>query len=233
MSYFSAKVISFDATGTLFDPNPSLGATYSEVLEQFDIHIPDTELEMKFMMSFHKYPLVPTEELNEKTAKHRWQLITRDMLPDEYTNEIFDVLWTEFGKGIRWMRKPKIRATLTRLKEQGYKLIVLSNWDKRLYRILEELDLLHFMDHVFISTELGMEKTNRGVFEKVASAISEKPENILHIGNDKNSDYKMAIEAEWQALLFLNRIPHDMDPHHMLGSIDQLPELLKATCNSV
>ena len=49
MSFDSIQTISFDATGTLFDPVPSIGGIYAEVLHNHGVFLTEPELEMRFM----------------------------------------------------------------------------------------------------------------------------------------------------------------------------------------
>ena len=45
MSFNSINTISFDATGTLFDPFPSIGGIYAEVLQEAGLFMSEPELE--------------------------------------------------------------------------------------------------------------------------------------------------------------------------------------------
>lgn len=228
MSFTNIETITFDATGTLFDPFPSIGAIYAEVLQAHGIHLSEPELDMRFLSQFHKSRAVPLNRTDELIERKRWQQVVQGILEEEFDPAIFEDLWHTLGEGERWKPKPRLTKTLQSLKDEGFKLVVVSNWDRRLYRILSELKLRRYFDNIYISTELGMEKPSECVYRKVASALAVHPSTLLHIGNSPSNDYKPAIRAGWNALLLHNRIPYGMEPGTVLGSMDQLPEVLKS-----
>ena len=228
MSFNSTETISFDATGTLFDPFPSIGAIYAEVLHEHGVYLSEPELEMRFMSQFHKSRAVPMDPVNEMLERERWVQVVQGILEEEYNDAIFNSLWKTMGNGDRWKQKPRLLKTLQELKELGFKLVIVSNWDRRLLKILSDLKLERFFDKVFLSTDLETEKPSEEIYRMVAQELEVRPSTLLHIGNSPANDYKSAIRAGWNALLLHNRIPHGMEPGTVLGSIDQLPQVLKS-----
>jgi putative hydrolase of the HAD superfamily len=226
MSFQNITTISFDATGTLFDPLPSIGAIYAEVLQENGIFLSEPELEMRFMSEFHKSRAQTLSLINEVTERERWKRVVEGILREEYTEAVFNSLWNSLGEGYRWKTKPKLKTTLHHLKELGFKLIVVSNWDQRLHRILANLNITKYFDQIFISTELGVEKPSEDIYRKVASELDSDSTSFLHLGNSPSNDLKPALRAGWNALLLHNRIPHGLEPGNVLGSLDQLPEIL-------
>jgi FMN phosphatase YigB (HAD superfamily) len=118
-----------------------------------------TQMTKDWIASFH-----PGAEINIEKA--RWRSVLNNILKEDYTEEIFDALWGSMGHGDRWKTKPKLRRTLQGLKDIGFRLVVVSNWDNRLHRILSDLNIDDYFDHVFISTELGGEN-HRKTFSTV------------------------------------------------------------------
>ena len=228
MSFDSIQTISFDATGTLFDPVPSIGGIYAEVLHNHGVFLTEPELEMRFMAEFHKSRSVPMPIIDEAHDKQRWHTTVSGILQDDFSDFIFEDLWQTMAEGFRWKPKSKVFRTLTALKEAGFRLVVSSNWDQRLHSILRQLKLEPLFDKVFISTELGVEKPDEMFYHQIVDQLGTLPVNLLHVGNSPANDYKPALRCGWNALLLHNRIPHGMEPGTVLGSIDQLPEVLKS-----
>lgn len=228
MSFDTIRTISFDATGTLFDPTPSIGGIYAEVLHKHGSFLSEAELEMRFMAEFHKSRSVAKPPVDEFTEKQRWIEVVKNILKEEFTDSIFEELWETMGQGNRWKTKPGLFRTLDALKAADFRLVVVSNWDKRLHRVLSQLKLTPYFDHVFISTELGVEKPAEAVYRKVAEKLKAEPCTLLHVGNSPSNDYRPALRCDWNALLLHNRIPHGMEPGTVLGSLNQLPEVLKS-----
>lgn len=228
MSFDSINTISFDATGTLFDPVPSIGGIYAEVLHQHGVFITEPELEMRFMAEFHKSRTAPMPIIDEEHEKQRWHSVVHGILADDFSDFIFEDIWQTMAEGFRWKPKSKVFRTLKTLKEDGFRLIVSSNWDGRLHSILRQLKLEPLFEAVFLSTELGAEKPDERFYQLIAEQLDADPVDLLHIGNSPANDYKPALRSGWNSLLLHNRIPHGMEPGTVLGSINQLPEVLRS-----
>jgi putative hydrolase of the HAD superfamily len=67
-------------------------------------------------------------------------------------------------------------------------LAVISNFDRRLYTVLDELGLSPFFDAVIISSEVGASKPHRRIFEAAMNMAGARPEQCLHIGDDASAD---------------------------------------------
>ncbi len=69
-------------------------------------------------------------------------------------------LFEAFGRHEKhWVLKPGVRETLAALRERGYKIGIISNFDTRLEQIVHErLELGGLVDHLHISQSEGVEK---------------------------------------------------------------------------
>jgi len=77
----------------------------------------------------------------------------------------------------------------------NFQLSVISNFDGRLRFILEHLGISKFFKHVFISSELGADKPDPEIFRRALKVINLKPEQVLHVGDDAERDWKAARSA--------------------------------------
>jgi putative hydrolase of the HAD superfamily len=94
---------------------------------------------------------------------------------------------------------------LTRLRERGLTLGVISNFDYRLIPILEGLGLSQFFDSVTISSEAGYAKPAPEIFQIALARHSVIPAQALHIGDSAHLDVVGATAAGLAAAL----IDHD------------------------
>ena len=81
---------------------------------------------------------------------------------------------------------------------------VISNYDKRIVGIVEELQLSTFIDFITYSEESKSSKPEKQIFENgiIKSGLTNlKGEDILHIGDDYKKDYIGAKNLGWNALL--------------------------------
>ena len=221
------RVISFDATGLLFRPHPSLGGIYAKALATFDIHLPVRELDRRFATEFRKARSRPLARVTEEAELKRWRQIVRGILREHYSEAIYQALAQAFASGQHWRRIPQVRTVLRELRGQGYRLVIVSNWDRRIYPILEDLKLKPYFQEVFISSQLGMEKPSPDVFRLVARRLHTPPQALLHVGDSPEEDLTAAARAGWNSLLISPEIPPGVDPHNVLPSIAALPSRLE------
>jgi putative hydrolase of the HAD superfamily len=91
--------------------------------------------------------------------------------------------------------EPNIAETLTKLKELGVKLGIVSNTfvnGSSLEKHLEQLGILDFFSVRVYSYEFDFRKPDTRIFEAAAERIGEKLENILFVGDRIDKDIKPA-----------------------------------------
>ena len=84
------------------------------------------------------------------------------------------------------------------------RLGIISNFDKRLVGVVEELKLSQYFDFITYSEESGYSKPKKEIFEEAVrrSGLQNlKGEEILHIGDDLKKDYFGAKSLGWNALI--------------------------------
>ena len=80
------------------------------------------------------------------------------------------------------------RAALTRLREAGIALAVVSNTMRTpgstLRTVLQQFHLLECFDHLVFSDELGIRKPRPEIFLAALSAVGGEPATTVHVGDD-------------------------------------------------
>ena len=56
--------------------------------------------------------------------------------------------------------------------------------------ILEQLGISKYFSHVFISSELGVDKPDPEIFRRALSFINLPADKVLHVGDDPERDWK-------------------------------------------
>ena len=116
----------------------------------------------------------------------------------------FRELYDCFATAEPWFVYPDVKPALTQWRESGIKLAVLSNFDSRLYRVLEALKLADFFSNITISTEVGAAKPDSKIFSAALQKCNCTIEQAVHIGDSFTADYEGAINVGIKAFL-LNR----------------------------
>ena len=94
---------------------------------------------------------------------------------------------------------------LQRLKDDGLKLGVISNFDYRLYRILDGLDLTRYFDSITISSEAGFAKPRREVYDAALARAGVTARDAMHVGDSEHLDFAPAAALGMAAVLSIVR----------------------------
>ncbi|PLR75759.1 haloacid dehalogenase [Bacillus sp. V3-13] len=103
-----------------------------------------------------------------------------------------------------WRPFPWTEEVLKGLKELGYRLVLLSNWDLSARHLIEQLGLAPYFDDLLISSELGIEKPDVRIFQELLSRTNSTPEEMLYVGDNYYDDVIGAEKAGIKTVL-LNR----------------------------
>ncbi|MBO9997631.1 MAG: HAD family hydrolase [Cyanobacteria bacterium SID2] len=201
------RVIFFDAVGTLFGVRGSVGEVYAEIAKrEAGVEADPETIERTFLDSFKaappaKFPTVEPYQLLER--EHQWwydvvrNTFQRADLLDRFPHFdlFFDRLFAYFASADPWFIYPDVFPTLTYWKQQGVELGAISNFDSRLYAVLDALDLSPFFSSVTISTHVGAAKPESEIFERALAAHDCPPEAAWHVGDSYRDDYEGARAA--------------------------------------
>jgi HAD superfamily hydrolase (TIGR01549 family) len=90
---------------------------------------------------------------------------------------------------------------LGRLRERGLRLVVVSNWDYSLPRVLDRCGLAHLLDATITSAGAGARKPDPAIFSAALDAAGCDASEALHVGDTPEEDLEGAREAGIGALL--------------------------------
>ena len=121
---------------------------------------------------------------------------------DELVAELEPVLRPDGRASALWrMVMPGVPEALERLRRQGLTLAVVSNSDGTCATSLDEAGLLHYMDFVIDSAEVGVEKPDPRIFAIALARCGADPRRTLYVGDLYHADVVGARSAGLHALL--------------------------------
>jgi putative hydrolase of the HAD superfamily len=124
---------------------------------------------------------------------------------------------------------PDVPALLSRLREAGYELGVITNGPvAHQFNKIKTLGIQEYIkeDWLFISDDVGTAKPDPAIFQHVSEKVGVMPANLLYIGDSWANDIKASIQAGWQAVWFNHRLREPESAHQPLAEIRQLSEIL-------
>ena len=206
----------FDAAGTLFEPREPVGRTYARLAREFGVDASEASVAAGFRQAFGDAPGLAfgpglaTTELR-RLEREWWRMRVAETFAAlgsfEDFDAYFDALFAYFADPIHWIADIEAARMLLRLKQSGIKLGVISNFDYRLYRILDGLDLTRHFDTITISSEAGYAKPRREVFEFALSRAGLNASDAMHIGDSEHLDFTPAAAAGMAAVLIDRKRP--------------------------
>jgi putative hydrolase of the HAD superfamily len=212
------KVIFLDAVGTLFGVRGSVGEVYRDIAHKFGVDADPTLLNQAFFQSFKSatpmaFPGVLATDV--PAQEYAWweaiavQTFQQAGVLDQFADfsAFFAALYEHFKTAEPWHVYADTRYSLMHWRDRGIELGVLSNFDSRLYPVLDALELTHFFTSVTISTEVGAAKPDRRMFEAALQKHNCSPEAAWHIGDSFKQDYQGAKAVGLRAIWLKRQEP--------------------------
>ena len=200
----------FDAAGTLFEPREAVGRTYTRLAREFGLDALEDAVAASFRRAFGAAPglafgLGLRHDEVRRLEREWWRArVSETFAPiGKFPNfdAYFDALFSYFANPAHWIADVEAAPTLQRLKNDGFKLGVISNFDYRLYRILDGLDLTRYFDSITISSEAGYAKPRREVFDAALLRAGVDARDAMHVGDSEHLDFTPAAALGMAALL--------------------------------
>ena len=199
------RAVFFDAVGTLIHPEPSAAAVYAAVARSLGSRLTEAEIAARFRTAFARQEALDRADgwrTSEERERRRWRQIVAEVLPDVCGGErCFRELFTHFSRPEAWHCDPGAAGVLAELDRRGYVLGMASNYDARLHTVLAGFPELRPLRHVVISSEVGWRKPAPQFFAAISARVGLPPAEILHVGDDRVSDYEGALAAGLLAVL--------------------------------
>lgn len=118
--------------------------------------------------------------------------------------------------------------TLQRLKDDGYKLAIVSNWDTPLDPLAERLGIAHFFDIIVTSHDerVRSAKPDPHIFEYTLKAVGVSAEEAVHVGDTYEADIIGAQGVGIRPILIDRDEPNVDRWKETIRSLAELPKLL-------
>lgn len=209
---FQPQVIFLDAVGTIFGVKNSVGYVYSQLAKKYGVNQNAQVINNCFYEAFKNSPPLAFDTRNEEEIKDLefqwWQIVTyntfnQDNAISQFTdfNAFFLELYHYFKTSQPWVIYPDVILTLHHWQKQGIELGIISNFDTRIYDVLDNLNLRQYFSTITISSLTGVAKPNPNIFLTALAKHHCQPENAWYIGDSIKEDYwggkSVGIQSFW------------------------------------
>ncbi len=232
------KAIFFDAVGTLFDVKGSVGEVYAQYAKKYGVRdsgemIAALNRAFKETMKTLPAPVFAVDRPEKlKQCERLWWF---DVVHAVYYrvgmfegfDDFFDEVFESFGRATHWQLFPETHEVLMQLKEQGFELGIITNFDSRFFQVARALDIHQFFDSVTISSLAGAAKPASKIFSYALEQHMLTPDEVLHVGDDPIEDFEGARQAGFHGILIDRSGIATYDEHNLphLSSLLTLPLL--------
>lgn len=129
----------------------------------------------------------------------------------------FDEIYRAFRGTRGWELYPETIDVLRRLRREGIRLGIISNFDSRLLDVLDALNINEFFDTITISSREGAAKPDPRIFMAALQKHDCPASSALHVGDSLQSDVGGAMAAGMRAVW--------IDRGESLASVDGAPSI--------
>lgn len=231
MSGYDAVI--FDAGETLLHPHPSFPALLTRFIQERDHAVSFEQVieaeaalarPIAQMFSEHKLWSTSTETsrafwtaLYSRFAAHLGledpglpqHLFERFRLPEHYA--LFD----------------DALPALEELRERGYRLGIVSNFEAWLEGLVTSLEIMPFLNALVVSGIEGVEKPDPKIFEIALERIGTRPERTVYVGDSPEFDVEPARSLGMHALLIDRRGRHDPGRWPVITSLVEIASVIQ------
>ena len=158
---------------------------------------------------FEYYGASYSTTLSDKAKLSFWAEFTRRLFERTRVRAHGSIDYAKHAPAIRDIMGPNCFAVfaeslqvLLELKEAGFRLGVISDWQKGLAHFCEELGIGRYLDVVVASGEVGCTKPDPRLFETARERMRLAAQEILHVG-DQAEDIEGAHAVGFSAVLLV------------------------------
>ncbi|CAM3803644.1 HAD family hydrolase [Marinicrinis lubricantis] len=210
------KAVCFDLDGTLLDRDQSLIGVVSAQYERYSTFI--TCAQEQYVCRF--------VQLDQRgyvwKDKVYQQFIEENIIQGIPWEDLLEDFVSRFSEHA--VAFPSVPEVLSKLKQSGYKLGIITNGFDRLQRSnMKALQLEAYVDDIIISESAGLRKPDPAIFELALSNLAVRAEEAVYVGDHPVNDVEASIRAGMKAVW--KRDQHMDKPSRVNGIIDHFDEL--------
>ena len=219
------RVIFFDAVGTLIHLPRGVGYHYGLVAQRHGGQVSEEAWNAAFRRVWNEMPAPAVSNAPRADDDRGWwrELVGRVLdacLPsgDGFDREAyFEELYAHFAQPGVWSLYPESAAVLECLSSE-HRLAIISNFDRRLRAILDQLGIARRFQQIIISSEVGADKPDPFIFQHAMKLMDVRPEEAVHVGDEPAGDWHGAERADM----------HCFRLDRARNSLDELPGFIRA-----
>jgi putative hydrolase of the HAD superfamily len=231
------KAVLLDVGGTMLrmgDP----AAAYREILAEHGYTLEEEAVGRALIAAREAALAVPAGPLPDLTIAAEREFTRRDRLVCELLERLGvadrfeacrDSIWSSWLGTAVFHQYEETASVLARLKEQGYVIGAVSNWEPRLEMLLASHALRDYFAFILSSEAEGYVKPGPFLFQKALRLAGVSPDQALHVGDSYREDVEPARALGLSAVLLARDASRSAGYSPTIRSLEELFPLLAAS----
>jgi putative hydrolase of the HAD superfamily len=204
----------FDLVGTLIEVQGGVGTQYARIASEFGVNADPKAIDAAFPQAFRTVGRLalanPDRAELASLEKGFWkdvvQLVFAQIgllgrFADRRFDSYFERLYAYFATADGWLVYPDVVPALERLRRDGVIVGLLTNFDQRVFPLIDALDLGRLIDSVTIPAVSGAAKPARAIFEYALARHGVEAANAVQVGDSIDDDVHGARAVGMAAVL--------------------------------
>ena len=227
-----ARALLLDALGTLVQLEPPAPALRRELRDRFGIEVTEDEAATALAAEIRYYRAhldLGRDEASLAALRRRCAEALRSALPrSEATERVgIDALTSALLASLRFTAFDDAAPAISIARGAGWRVVIASNWDVSLHRVLERLELASRVDAIVTSAEVGARKPSPALFERALALAHARPAEALHVGDSIEEDVAGARASGIEPVLLARRPPSAIPPDvRIIASLSELAPIV-------
>ncbi len=244
----TTRAVFFDLVGTLVDVDGGVGEQYAALARRENFDLDPERVNQAFPLALRGVPLVDwgpgtTQAQIAVREKVAWRAIVRritaearlpagEPVPD--FDSYFELLYEHFTTRQAWVVHPDVVPCLEDLLSRGYVVGLVTNFDLRAHRLLDNLDLTRLFDSITVPADAAAAKPDAAIFSFALARHSLLPDEAVYVGDSPGDDVEGAGRAGLRPVLVDRRnTKTDIANVPRIASLDRLRDVLQGTPDAV
>ena len=229
------KIIFFDAGGTILEPYPTFAEAFARIARSHGHEVAPAQVQSLFHRLGPNVADVAQETQvtnpTTSTAGSRifWRhLYTRFLSALDIEDEALrDALLETFSDKASYKLFPEVLDSFEQLRQSGYRLGLISNFERWLEEVLIEEKAGEIFDVRVISGIEGVEKPDPDIYRLAIERAGVQPRECVHVGDSIANDLEPATAVGMKAVMIDRSASFPESPYPRIVTLTELPALVR------
>jgi HAD superfamily hydrolase (TIGR01549 family) len=229
-------IVFLDAGDTILYPHPSYSEIFARVVTEHGHRLDPWQVDaVRRRLAPHLVDIAEDSgvaqggaSLSAEKSRAFWSFLYRRFLEELRIphEELVGPLFEVFSSTSTYRLFDDVLPALRELGDRGYRLGLISNFERWLEEMLVELEVGHVFDVAVISGIEGVEKPDATIYRRALEKAGAGAERAVHVGDSPGLDVEPARSVGMRTVL-LDRFGH-YEGHEgpRIGSLKEVPDLL-------